>query len=255
MGAGKGYDIFPRTFKARLLLAMAFVGGLCVVAGWVALVVVVNYGIFGLFEVPPCSGSEREGCLEAQTELAAIAQPSCEGSERRVYFVPLGQVDPDLVHNLVKYYRDEYGLEIGLLAPRAIPADMTNPRREQIDGESLANSLGTLFPADFNDPQVSLIGLTPLDLYAEDRDWRFQLGYANWSAQSRAVVSTYRMHLGTFGLVDDEHVFSRTRRLVTKYIGFMFYGLPPSDDPTSPMYGNILRVSDLDKMEEPIFGP
>ena len=56
-------------------------------------------------------------------------------------------------------------------------------------------------------------------------------------------------------LADDERLFSRTRRLVTKYIGLMFYGLPLSDDPKSPMYGKILSVSDLDKMEEPLFIP
>jgi predicted Zn-dependent protease len=255
MGTGRGYDIFPRTFKARLLLVIAFVGGLSLTTGWVALLVLGLDSISGPFELPPCSGSEREGCLEAQTDLVAMARASCEGSERRVCFVPLGQVDPDLVRNLVKYYRDEYGLEVGLLTPSAIPADMTNPRREQIDGESLADYMGTLFPADFNDPNVVVIGLTPLDLYAEDRDWNFELGYADWSAQSRAVVSTYRMHLGTFHMVDNERVFSRTRKLVTKYIGLMFYHLPLSDDPTSPMYGNILRVTDLDKMEEPLFGP
>lgn len=130
--------------------------------------------------------------------------------------MPLGQVDPDLVRNLVQYYRDEYGLGIGVLTPSAVPAGMSNPDREQIDGASLATYLGTLFPADFDDPNVALIGLTPLDLYAEERDWRFQLGNANWSEHSRAVVSTYRMHLRTFGPRDDELVFSRTRTLVTK---------------------------------------
>ncbi len=251
MPKGRGYDIFPQTFKARLLLAAAFLGGLAIMMSWVAVLVFANYG-FELFENPPCTGSEREGCLEAQTELVAVAQASCAGHDRRVCFVPLGQVDPDLVRNLAKYYREEYGLDIGVLTPSAVPAEMTNPDREQIDGESLAEYVGALFPADFANPNVALIGLTPLDLYAEDRDWNFQLGHANWSAQSRAVVSTYRMHLGTFRLVDDERVFSRIRKLVTKYLGLMFYDLPLNDDPKSPMYGNILRVTDLDKMEEPL---
>ncbi len=250
MGAGKGYDIFPRTFKARLLLAMAFVGGLGLMAGVVVLPVLVIQ-LIGVFEVPPCSGSERTGCLEAQVELAAVAQPSCEGGERRVCFVPLGRVDPDLMLKLVNYYSDEHGLQIGVLSPRSIPADMINPDRDQLDGESLADSIRSLFPVDFDDPNVVLIGITPLDLYATDRDWNFQLGHAQWGARSRAVVSTYRMHLGTFRLVDDERVFTRTRKLVTKYLGLMFYGFALSDDPTSPMYGNILRVSDLDTMKEP----
>jgi predicted Zn-dependent protease len=247
MPAGKGYDIFPRTFGARVLLAIAFLGGLGLVAGWIYLLT-----IFGDFESPPCSGSGQKGCLEAQIELAPGAERSSEGSARRVCFVPLGQVDPDLVRTLVAYYRDEYGLEIGVLTPSAIPAGMINPERKQIGAESLADFLGALFPADFNDPNVALIGLTPLDLYDEDSDWRFEMGYATWGAQSHAVVSTYRMHLGAFRLADDERVLTRTRKLVTKYVGFMHYGLAASEDPKSPMYGHILSVPDLDRMEEPL---
>ena len=252
MPAGKGYDIFPRTFKARLLLALAFLSGLSLITSWLFLPLLLAQLVPGLGEAPPCSGSDRQGCLEAQLDLSATAQPSCDGYERRVCFVPLGKVDPDLVHNLVAYYQDEYGLEIGVLTPSAIPTDMINPARDQIDGASLADSTVSLFPADFYDPNVALIALTPLDLYAEDRNWRFQLGHAAWDEQPRAVVSTYRMHLGTFRLVDDQRVFARTRKMVTKYLGLMFYDLPLSDDPTSPMYGNILSVSDLDKMGEPL---
>ena len=252
MPKGRGYDIFPRTFKARLLLAAGFAAGLAIMASWIAVLALGNYAISDLLESPPCTGPERESCLKAQTDFAPIAQTSCAGHGRRVCFVPLGQVDPELVLNLVKYYRDEYGLEIGVLTPSAVPAGMTNPDREQIDGESLSEYGGRLFPADFANPNVALIGLTPLDLYAEDRNWYFQLGNATWAPQAHAVVSTYRMHLGTFRLVDDEHVFSRTRKLVTKYLGLMFYDLPLSEDPTSPMFGNILSVSDLDRMEEPL---
>jgi predicted Zn-dependent protease len=252
--SGRKYDIFPRTLKARLLLALAFVGTPFLMTGCLAVLALVVNVISGPFE-PPCSGWDREGCLRAQTELIAIAHPSCEGRERRICFVPLGQVDPDLVSNLVKYYRDEYELEIGVLSPSAIPADMINPGRKQIGCESLADYMGTLFPADLADPNVVLIGLTPLDLYDEHRDWRFELGCADWSGPSRGAVSTYRMHLGTIRMVDDERVFSRTRKLVTKYVGLMYYDLSPSYDPTSPMYDNIMRVTDLDEMEEPLFGP
>ena len=252
MPKGRGYDIFPRTWLPRVLLGLAFAAGLAIMASWVAVLAFGSYGISELFENPPCTGSEREGCLEAQTALVPVAQASCKGSDRRVCFVPLGQVDPNLVRNLVEYYRDEYGLEIGVLTPSAVPAGMTNLDREQIDGESLSEYVGRLFPADLANPNVALIGLTPLDLYAEDRNWYFQLGNATWSPQAHAVVSTYRMHLGTFRLVDDERVFSRTRKLVTKYLGLMFYDLPLSDDPKSPMYGKILSVPDLDKMQEPL---
>lgn len=252
MKGGRDYDIFPRTWKSQALLALGFVGA-SLTWGWLAVVFLAGDVIPDVFELPPCSGSEREGCLDAQTELQPIARESCDGFGRRVCFAPLGRVDADLVRNLVRYYRDEYGLEIGVLTPSAVPPEMIDRDRGQIDGDSLASYLGVLFPSDFENRDVALIGLTPLDLYTEDRDWNFLLGTADWSEQSRAVVSTYRMNLGTFGLADDERVLSRTRKLVTKYLGLMFYRLPLSDDPRSPMYNNILRVSDLDRMEEPLF--
>ena len=335
MGTGRSYDIFPRTTKARLLLAAGFAAGLSILAGYLVVFalffgsldifdevevtvenrterlltiyvqgqseavappgqttsittlkiqwrfggarvqavdasgvivfeddldlddlerigyhIVIEAPAGGLANVPPCTGSEREGCLEAQTELVPVSQASCAGYDRRVCFVPLGQVDPELVLNLVQYYRDEYGLDIGVLTPSAVPAEMTNPDREQIDGATLSDYVGRLFPADLATPDVALIGLTPLDLYAEDRNWHFQLGNATWAPHAHAAVSTYRMHLGTMYLVDDERVFSRTRKMVTKYVGLLYFDLPTSGDPKSPMFDNILSVSDLDRMEE-----
>ncbi len=253
--ADRGYDIFPRTFKARLLLAGAFVGGLFLIAGWLAFEFLVVFRLSGLFGLPPCSGSKAEGCLAAQTELAPTAEASCEGVGLRICMVPLGQVNPDLLRNLVDYYRDQYGLRIGVLTPSAVPAELVSHDRHQIDGASLTDYLQKLFPTDFEDPNVVLIGLTPLDLYAHDRDWRFELGFADWSGPSHALVSTYRTHLGTLFMVGDERVLSRTRKMVTKYIGLTYMRFPLSDDPTSPMYGNIMSVSDLDRMKEPLFGP
>lgn len=255
MPKGRGYDIFPRTFKARLLLALAFVGGLTMIGGWVASLALMGTLFSGWFELPPCSRSELNACLEPQAGLASTAQTSCAGSGRRVCFVPLGQVDPDQMRSLVQYYQDEYRLHVGVLTPSAIPEQMVSRDREQIDGESLADYMGTLFAADFNDPDVVLIGLTPLDLYAHDENWRFELGFADWSGPSRGVVSTYRMHLGILRLVSNERVLSRTRKMVTKYIGLMYYRLPLSKDPTSPMYGQIMGVSDLDDMKEPLVVP
>ncbi|MGD0115884.1 MAG: hypothetical protein ABSC13_07770 [Dehalococcoidia bacterium] len=254
MTAERGYDILPRTWKARLLLAMAFLGGLCLIGGYVALQVLWFGVIQGWFGQPPCSGSAMDGCLAAQTELAPTSEASCEGADLRICFVPLGQVDPDLLRNLVDYYRNEYGIRIGVVTPSAVPAELVSRDRHQIDGASLADYMQKLFPADFADPNVVLIGLTPLDLYAHDENWRFELGVADWSGPSHALVSTYRTHLGGLFLVSNDRVLSRTRKMVTKYMGLTYMRLPLSNDPTSPMYGNIMSVGDLDKMKEPLFG-
>ena len=51
---------------------------------------------------------------------------------------------------------------------------------------------------------------------------------------------------------NDQLFFSRMRKLVSKYIGLLYYGLPPSEDPASPMFDSILGPADLDAMTEPL---
>ena len=66
-----------------------------------------------------------------------------------------------------------------------------------------------------------------------------------------AVVSYARMNPVIFGnLPDDELLQSRLRKMVTKNVGIMCYGLPLSPDPRSVMYGNIGGTDELDVMTE-----
>ncbi len=248
MGGSRGYDIFPRTFKARLLLAPAFLGGLAPIGGFVAAVFLVGE----LLPDPPCSGSRLPGCLEAQAELQPIAQDACAGFDRRVCVVPLGQISPALVRQLVEHYENQYGLTVTVLTPSAIPLSLANPDRGQIDSDTLIAYMGDLFPESYHDPSAVLIGLTPVDLYIEGRDWRYAFGSRGRFTNPKAVVSTSRMDPRyTSFSSDDELLFERARKLVSKYIGLLYYGLSPSD-PHSPLYNDILGPRDLDRMEEPL---
>ncbi|MFB3093343.1 MAG: hypothetical protein ACE1ZN_02910, partial [Dehalococcoidia bacterium] len=70
---------------------------------------------------------------------------------------------------------------------------------------------------------------------------------------ARAVVSTSRLNPKFFGISEGQGaLYSRTRKLITKNLGLLYYGLPPSDDPESPLYNSILSTADLDNMEEPL---
>src|SRR3972149_3545212 len=164
MGAGQGYDIFPRTFKARLLLALAFRGGGALISGWIALIIFAGEYSYDFYEVS-CSGSDLPRCLDEQTALRQLSSASCRGFEKRVCLAPLGEVSPELVEHLVDYYRDEYGISITVLTPNAIPDGMANPDRGQIDVQDLMDYMATLFPTASRDPSAILIGVTPVDMY------------------------------------------------------------------------------------------
>ena len=205
------------------------------------------------FPEAPCTGSDFMPCLGAQTELNATSEQACAGTARRLCLVPLGRVSPELVQHLVSYYREEYGLEITVLTPLAIPADSVDPLREQVDADILMRHVAAAFPNAYQDRQAVLIGLTALDLYNVDSHYRYVFGSKRTAADPKAIVSSFRMDPRFYTEPQDDTLFfSRTRKMFTKYIGLLYYELPTDGDPRSPMYDSILGPRDLDRMEEPL---
>ena len=142
---------------------------------------------------------------------------------------------------------------ITVLTPSAVPSDIVNPLRGQVGASTLTAYMSSLFPDAYRDPNVVLIGLTPVDLYHEDSHFRYVFGVKRTATDPKATISTFRMNPVTYGEPpSDELLFSRARKLVSKYIGLLFYGLPVSSDPRSPLYDSILSLADLDNIEEPL---
>jgi predicted Zn-dependent protease len=170
-----------------------------------------------------------------------------------VCLVPLGQIPPAQVDALVAYYRKQYGLTVTVLTPAAIPASLEDPLRQQIDASGLIDYMGGLFPAAYGDSNAVLIGLTVVDLYDSTSTFRYVFGVKGSVRDPKAVVSTLRMDPRFYSEAqDDELLASRARKLLSKYIGLLYYGLPPSSDPASPMFDSILGPADVDRMKEPL---
>ena len=66
----------------------------------------------------PCSSA----CLEAApATMAAFADSAaCDGSGRRLCLVPMGSVSPEVLNHLAGYYRERYGITVGVLPPLSI---------------------------------------------------------------------------------------------------------------------------------------
>ena len=109
------------------------------------------------------------------------------------------------------------------------------------------------FPDELADPNVVLIGLTPVDLYFEQKDWRYAFGVRGMPPYPQSVISTFRMNPETFGEDgDDGLLFIRARKMFSRHIGLLYYGLPESSDSESLLYSSILSLSDLDHLQEPL---
>ncbi len=92
-----------------------------------------------------------------------------------------------------------------------------------------------------------------MDVYNEHSHFRFVFGVKGTPEKPLAVISTFRMNPETYGEAPNhELLLSRTRKMLTKYIGLLYYELPASPDPQSPLYDSIGGLFDLDNMSEPL---
>ena len=185
------------------------------------------------------------GCV-SRGAYVPIDKRKLKGSGK-IYFVTVGDFPPAEVEGLVAYYRDKYGISITTLPEVPLNPSAVDAKRDQLIAEAAVELMKEANPGLVKDPAVILIGLTSEDMYIAQYSWQFTF---SWRQEGRyAVVSDARMSLGS-SAVPAEKVRSRLRKMVTKNIGILYYGLPQSDDPRSVLYKDIGGLSELDYMGE-----
>jgi YD repeat-containing protein len=159
-----------------------------------------------------------------QTAGAAVMPRPSRG---KIYLLNLGKAGVDL-NELAAGYRREFSLEVEVLP--ALPLDGTtrNPQRRQVIAEELLDRMKARYPELARDPDAALIGVTDQDMYIFTRDWDYAF---NLRIEGHlAVISTARLKEGD---VSPQLLAERTRKLLTKNIGILHYGLDLSNDPLS----------------------
>jgi predicted Zn-dependent protease len=217
----------PGIQRAKRASRLAWIGG---VVGF-CLILAGGLGLTnGLWSAPP----------SGRAAFVPDAPPA-----RSVHLAPLGEVPAATLEALADFYAERYDLRVEVLPATPIPGAARDAARAQLVGEALTDALRTAYP-QASDPAQVVIGITSEDVYLRGRpDWAWAFGLRN--AGHLAVLSTARMgpERGPFG---HQLEAARLRKMVTKYIGILYFGLPESGDPKSVLYGNILGVPDLDAM-------
>jgi hypothetical protein len=177
----------------------------------------------------------RSGSIATHPPARQLPQPIRDS----VVLVPLGEFPVDRAIQIAAKEAADYGLPITVASPLAIPEQAVDRGRGgQLTSEVLAQSIAAAHPETAG--RTLAIGLTTQDIYiASQPDWRFAFGLRNRSGV--AVVSSARM--GRFLDLDGE--WNRLTKMVTRDIGFLYYGLPGTSDPGDTLYDNILSLEDL----------
>jgi len=168
----------------------------------------------------------------------------------KIYFIPMGDFPTDQMQRLADYYNQRFGLEIPILKSIPVSVSAVDNNRGQLVAEKLVGDLRNAFPELTADPKAILIGFTSQDMYIVAKEWRFAFGWRDTDART-AVVSTARMNLHYMGQPfwgASQEI--RLRKMVTKDIGILYYGLSQSDNPKSVLYNSILGIQELDEVGE-----
>jgi predicted Zn-dependent protease len=157
-----------------------------------------------------------------------------------VLIVPIGAFPLDRLQDLPHDYGAAYGLSLTTAAPIALPATAFDASRRQYVAEDLIAAMRQVHPPG-GDPTAIVIGVTTADVYIRGIDWDWAFALREEGAS--AVISVARMPNTKQG--------SRWKlfgKMMTREVGFLCFGLPPSDNPYDALYREILSVSDLDRL-------
>jgi hypothetical protein len=190
----------------------------------------VSTGLLGLAVLVIVAFGVREALLRPPHR---VLPPPIIGS---VEIVPIGDVPADRLASLPADYLAEYGLTVRIAAPIALDPVAFDRARGQFVAQDLLTTLAATRPASAGGPVV--IGVTQADIYIRGVDWNW--AYAMRSGARLAIISVARMpqtrYIQRWWLM---------RKMLTRQLGFLCFGLPPTDDRYDILYRDILGLGDL----------
>src|SRR5574341_484469 len=188
--------------------------------------------------------------------LVCLVQPSYVplGKEKlhgsgHIYFVPLVAFPKEMLERFEVFYKNKYGLDISILPALSVSREAFNEGRQQFVAEEVLRQLQELRESLQLDPDSTIIGLSDLEMYIDQYNWRYAYDYRSGES---AVVSSARMNspFMTVWPISNDWQETRVRKLVTRYIAFLYYRLPESSHCKSPVFGRIGGPQELDFMGE-----
>jgi hypothetical protein len=222
----------PRRLPRRLLGTI----GVLLVA---TLVVLIAIGIHrsepgDLYPTTKDAVSERQ-----------FTQPLTETSG--VWLVPLGEPRRIDVTQLAAELAARYRIPVAALPDLALPSWTLDAKRRSLVGDQLLRLMWQAYRAQ---GRAAIIGITDYEMYGgtEFRDSSF-----SWRESPPgyyAVVSTSLLGDDTFDLRHRTTRHIRTRKLVARAMGFLYYRRPEQNDSHSLLRPSMNGVHEIDELRE-----
>jgi predicted Zn-dependent protease len=158
-----------------------------------------------------------------------------------VLIVPIGEGRPRDLDRYAADYRSEYGLQVQIGDPIPLEPRAYDPGRRQFVAQDLLATLRSYRPAEPGSNRI-VVGITSADMYPRDVPWNFAFAWR--ASDGYAVLSSAR-------IVDHGRFYDRWwtfRKLLTRELGFLCFGLPATTDPYDLLYQDLNSQTDLERM-------
>ena len=159
---------------------------------------------------------------------------------------------PISVQGFATHVQKKFGITSKVLSPLGFDRVAYDDDRSQMVADKLIQAVRYRHATLVRNPQTRIIAITPFDMYIEQMRDQWTFAFSLRSGDRRlAVVWSARMDPVKLGAgPNDELLRTRLRKMITKNIGIMYFGLSGSANPKSVLFTNVLGVEELDLMTE-----
>jgi hypothetical protein len=192
----------------------------------------------------------ESGPVEPRAEDAVLRPPAGQLpmlTERSgVWLVPVGRVTTLDIQKLADDLTFRYRIPVGTLPQVQLPPWTLDANRHQLVADGLLSLLAQYYGAEGN---ATIIGITDFDMRSTRpgvRGHAFALG----APAHYGVISTAELGGNLIDLWHGHTRYQRTRKLVARYIGFLFLHRRQVDDPHSLLRPQMSGAGDIDALVE-----
>ena len=197
----------------------------------------------------PTDNSQKQSSPGAA--LPAKTKPVTPRSEPTIYFIPFDRFPIYELNELAEHFRRRYELKIEVLDPIPIEVGTHDARTGQVVAEKLVVSMRQVYPQHAGSSKAWLLGFTSEDMKAASiPKWSFVFGWRS-PPERAGVISSARLFLTNPSVpANQARPEIRLRKVVTRYLGLLYYHLPLNRNPRSILYYELGGIDDLDAVGE-----
>ena len=207
----------------------------------VALIALGTVAFNALGEPGPVEPSSNDAIFQPPTGQLPIVR---EGGG--VWLAPVGRLKTVDVQKLADDLTFRYRIPVGTLPQVQLPPWTLDSERHQLVADSLLVLLSKYYEAEGN---ATIIGITDFDMRSNRagvKGHAFALG----ARAHYGVISTAQLRGNVIDLWRGHTRYQRTRKLVARYIGFLFLHRAEVDDSHSLLRPQMSGAGDIDALIE-----